>query len=106
MPPELFWKGDPQLAKAYWRANQLKIQKASEEMWLQGLYVYNALNASLSNVFKKKGREATPYMEEPIRLIPYTQEEKEQKAKQEREKTIAYFTNLAKKWGKTDSAKC
>lgn len=106
MPPELFWEGDPQLAKAYWRANQLKIQKASEEMWLQGLYVYNALNASLSNVFKKKGRKAAPYMEEPIRLIPYTQEEKEQKAKQEREKTIAYFTNLAQKWGKTDSAKC
>lgn len=106
MTPAQFWEDDPWLVRAYLRANDLRIQKTSEEMWLQGLYFREALNSSLSNIFKKKGHKSIPYMEEPIRLIPYTEEEKEERARREREKTIAYFKELEKKWSKKGSAKC
>lgn len=99
-----FWDGDPWLAAAYRESAQLRIQRKSEEMWLQGLYVCNAVSAALGNAFRKKGSPEVKYMEEPIRLIPYTEQEKEAIAERERKKTIEYFNKLAKKWNDVPSA--
>lgn len=95
-----YWEGDAGLPRAYYRANELRIQRRSEEMWLQGLYNYRAFSVVIGNVFKKKGAKAEKYLEEPIRLIPLTEEEKREKAKREREKVIAYFNGLQKKFEK------
>lgn len=95
-----FWDGDPWLAAAYRRANDLIRQRKSEEMWLMGLYAFNAVSTAVGNAFRKKGTRPQKYMEEPIRIIPYTEEEKAAIAERERQKTIDYFNNLAKKWEK------
>ena len=100
MTPEQFWEGDPWLTQAYYQADRLRVQRTSEEMWLQGLYFHQAVNASLANVFRKKGRKPETYLEEPLRLIPYTEEEQQRRAEQERQKAIAYFTKFEKQWGK------
>lgn len=72
-------------------------------MWLQGLYNFAAVSIAVGNVMRKKGTKARSYPEKPLRLIPYTEEEKAALAEQERQKAIAYFNNLQKKW---DRAKC
>ena len=69
-------------------------------MWLQGLYFYDALSVALKNALAKKGTRPAKYMEEPLRITPFTQEEKELQAEKERQKTIDYFSNLEKKWKK------
>ena len=92
-----FWDGDPYLAAAYHRANQMSIQRKSEEMWLQGMYIYNAVGVVVGNALKKKGSKRLEYLKEPVRLIPLTEEEKEEKAKAERQKVIDYFNNLQRK---------
>ena len=99
-----FWDGDPWLAAAYREAARLQNQRKSEEMWLQGLYVYNALSTALGNAFRKKGAKAEKYMQEPIRVVPYSEREREAIAERERQKTIEYFNKLAKKWNKEPSA--
>lgn len=62
---------------------------------MQGLYFHNALGVSLSNALSKKGTRPKKYMEEPFRLVPYTEEEKAAIAETERQKTIEYFNRLA-----------
>ncbi len=94
-----FWEEDPWLAAAYRQANLLNSQRRSEEMWLQGLYNYNAFAAIVGNALGRKGHKPLRYMEEPIRLTPMTEAEREARAEQERQRTIAYFNKLAKQWG-------
>ena len=69
-------------------------------MWLQGLYIFNGVSVAVGNAFRKKGTQPQKYLEEPIRLIPLTEEEEAIKAEEERQKTIEYFNRLAAKWGK------
>lgn len=99
-----FWDGDPWLAAAYRESARISNQRKSEEMWLQGLYFYNALSTALSNAFSKKGTRPAKYTEEPIRVVPYTEREREAIAERERQKAIEYFNRVAKKWGKVSSA--
>ena len=97
------------LAQDFYEAHLLKVQRASEEMWLQGLYTHAAVSIAVSNAFRRKGTSPQKYPEEPIRLIPYTEEEEKARRERERQKAIDYFTNLQKKWdrdAKCRSAKC
>ena len=98
MPAVEFWEGDPWLAEGYREAHALKRQRKSQEMWLQGLYIHDAVGVVVGNAFKKKGAAPYKYLEQPIRLLPLTEEERAAKAEEERQKTIAYFNRLAKQW--------
>ena len=81
MPADQFWEGDPWLAAAYREADALRNQRRSEEMWMQGLYIYNAVDTVIGNALFGKSLK---YLEEPIRLRPLTEEEQAAKAEEER----------------------
>ena len=94
-----YWDEDVWLVSAYKKAECLRNQKRSEEMWLQGLYNFNAFSVALSNLnFGKKKKKPNEYMKEPIRLLPLTKAEKRKKMEDEQAKVIDYFNKLAKKW--------
>lgn len=104
MPPEYFWDGDPWLVEAYFKAHKLQIEQKNEEMWLQGLYIFDALNVTATNVLQslsKKRRKAVTYMEKPIRLTPLSEEEQRQKEEIEKQKLIDYLNRFEKQWKKT-----
>ena len=94
MTPEQYWDGDPTLARAYRRAQELKLEQRNEYAWLQGMYIYEALGAvsPIFRSFAKRGTKAMPYVEAPY---PITKHEAEQdKTRQEKnvmEKGKAYF---------------
>lgn len=102
MTPEQYWNGDVWLARDYYEAHLLTVQRKSEEFWLQGLYNYAAVSIAVGNAFRKKGTSPKSYPQEPMRITPLSEEEQEAKAEQERQKLIEYLTNLEKKW----NAKC
>lgn len=62
-----YWNGDPQLAKYYRKSDKLKQQRMNEQLWLQGLYIYEAISdlAPILQAFAKKGTKARPYPEKP-----------------------------------------
>lgn len=72
MRAEDFWHGDPAWAKAYRKAEELRLDRVNREAWWQGMYIYEALcNASpLFRAFGKKGAKATPYPAEPYDIKP------------------------------------
>ena len=74
-----FWYGKPILAKYYREKHKLEIEQTNQQLWLQGLYIYDAFAVVLSNAFSKRKKK---YIEHPLDLFPPTEEE--QKAKAER----------------------
>lgn len=86
MTYEQYWDGDPHMAVAYRKAYRLRREAENESLWLQGLYVFDAFSAVLSNAFAKPGAKRQTYLERPIDLFPLTEQEKKLREAQEKEK--------------------
>ena len=65
-----FWNEDVELARFYREADRLRQERRNSEMWMQGLYVYEAVcDASpLFHDFVKHGTKPVPYREQPHEL--------------------------------------
>ena len=78
-----FWNQDVRLVEVYRKAAELRDKRRNQELWLQGMYIYEAL-CDASPLFRfsmKKGSiRPEPYVREPY---PIT--EAEVKAREERE---------------------
>lgn len=105
MTYDQFWHGDVWLAADYYRAHQLTVQRRSEEMWLQGLYNFTAASLAIGNSNRRKGTRPKEYPKKALRLIPYSDYEKQAMAEAERQRAVEYFESFQKKWNKK-SAKC
>ena len=94
MTPEQYWDGDPLLAKYYRQADEIKQQRRNQELWLQGMYIYEALCdvAPVLQAFAKKGTKPIPYADHPYSLTTKEREdEKKLQEKREREKARRYM---------------
>lgn len=69
------------LVKYYKEAYELKREQRNQELWLQGLYVYEAICdvSPILNPFAKKGTKPVPYMAEPYPLTSAAVKEKEER---------------------------
>lgn len=105
-----YWDSDPMLAKFYREAEELRMKRKNQELWLQGMYIYDAI-ARLSPIlrsFSKKGTKAEPYPSEPYPISQKDQEEIKEKKERENElngkrfmemymtKTNKYFNDKGK----------
>ena len=115
MPSEEFWRGDSTLVKAYQKAEELRKDRKNQELWWQGMYIYDALCAAspLFRAFGKKGAKAAPYAKEPYDIHPKKKAKKE-KASPEKQQMLkmksimqAFMMNTnksKKKEGTSDNA--
>ena len=88
MTYEQFWYQDPHLVRAYAKAEEMRIKRKNEELYLQGRYVYEAIGAfaEILPAFPKKGAKIHPYLEEPYPLTEaelLAREEQKNKEKME-----------------------
>ena len=81
-----FWNQDVTLVRVYLKAKELRDRQRNHELWLQGMYFYEAL-CDASPLFRftmKKGQiKPEPYVKEPY---PITQAELDAREEQERRK--------------------
>lgn len=91
---EQYWDGDPTLAKYYRKADELRRKRRNEELWLQGMYIYEALCdvSPVMNAFAKKGTKPHPYVDHPY-AISATERKDERilQEKKDREKAKRYM---------------
>lgn len=87
MTYEQFWDGDSILAVDYRKADEIRNDKLNQQLWLQGMYIYEALCdvAPILRAFPKKGTKPHKYPTEPYAI---TQKEQKQKSEQ-KEKLVA-----------------
>lgn len=84
-----YWNGDCVLTKYYREAYEIKLKQQNEAMWLQGLYIHDAVGVVVANALKKKGAKAAKYADSPYPVTPIEQREvkrKEEKQRYERNK--------------------
>lgn len=97
MTPEEFWKGDPYLTVVYRKAWDLRKEQINEQLWLQGAYVSEAINAVAHNLTKKRGQKPATYPQKPYNLTPQTEDRKQEKQQQAQKEAIDYFDSLKKR---------
>lgn len=100
MPYDLYWNGDCRLTECYRRAEEIKQRQRNQELWLQGMYIYEALCdvSPILQAFAKKGTKPTPYSSEPYAITAKQVQEKREKQEQLRfEKTKAKMAAWAAK---------
>ena len=87
MTYEQFWESDPTLVIYYRRAEEIKNERMNQELWLQGMYIYEALCdvAPIMNGMAKKGTKAHPYSEKPYPIS----EKQRKRDTEEKERQVA-----------------
>ena len=85
-----FWNQDVRLVEVYRKAAELRDKRRNQELWLQGMYIYEAL-CDASPLFRfsmKKGTvKPEPYVKEPYPITAgevKEREERDARAKEER----------------------
>jgi hypothetical protein len=108
MTPEQYWDGDATLARYYRKAEELRRKRKNEELWLQGMYIYEALCdvSPVLNAFAKKGTKPNPYSDHPYSITNKEREaEKERRVMREREKAKQYMLGKMAKLNKRFESK-
>ena len=111
MPYDEYWKESPYRTKFYREAHELKIKQNDEQMWVQGMYIYEALCevSPILHAFSKGGTKPLPYAQKPYLSSLKTKveedkekEEEEKKRQIENERLIAqiHFDNWARNTAK------
>ena len=107
MTYEQYWFGDPLMVRAFFKAEKLRQQRVNEEAWLQGIYFYRALDATVGNIMRKQGTTPSEYPKQPFNISDEEREEtraqREKREEQEEAYALAYMTNMVmagKNWKK------
>lgn len=83
MTYEQYWDGDSVIAKVYREKERLCMEKRNFELWLQGLYVYNAIcYSSPAFNFFSKNRKIEPYPDKPFPIFESKETEEEKKERE------------------------
>lgn len=101
MSYEEFWDQDVSLVVVYRKAAELRDRRRNQELWLQGMYIYEAL-CDASPLFRfsmKKGTvKPEPYAKEPYPITAAEiRERQERKAKEKEERLKAEFAAFAER---------
>lgn len=103
MTSDEFWNGEPWLVIGFRKAHRLRNEQKNQEMWMQGLYIYNAFGAALSSAFSKHSQQK--YIEKPIEIYPKLKSKQEEEDERKREQ-LAHILNAWKKgWEKNNNGK-
>ena len=80
-----FWNGDVEIAKYYIEANKIKKRTDNEKLWLQGMYIYDAIICA-SPTLGWSPKEPLPYPSTPYALDEDTEKEYNKIVDEKREK--------------------
>ena len=107
MTEEQFWDRDSTLAIPYRKAYRIRQEEINYSAWLQGLYIWKALQTApiFVNGFMPKGARVEPYFDKPIDFTP----EKKPKVsanEQKMQNAVNFMTQLAARFnGQIDRKK-
>ena len=101
MSTDEYWNQSPLFVKAYRKKHWLDIETRNQELWMQGLYIYNAFGTVMANAFGKKGAKREKYLEKPIEIVPKTGKELKAEQERERQKLIKMLNAWEKRWKST-----
>ena len=97
---EQFWDGECEIARHYRKAHELKRRQKNEELWLQGLYIYEALCDVAPVMHAFAGKDAKPIT---YSSLPYPITEKERIQRQAEEERKRFEAMKEKMYAKVSA---
>lgn len=93
MTAEQYWDGDASLPRYYRKAEEMRTERRNQELWLQGMYIYEALCcvAPLQHAFAKKGTKPHPYTNQPYPITSHERQRKEEDARKHNDDKAKQF---------------
>ena len=107
MSYDLFWRGEPSLVVAFRKAEEMRNDKLNQQLWLQGLYIYEALcdvSVVIPRVGKKKVKPV-PYPDKPYELKTESDKKQEQREKRKMEAMKAKMEAFASRFNRKFAGK-
>lgn len=98
MTADEYWSASPYLAEAYRKAHELRNEQINQQLWLQGLYIFNAVEVAVYNAFRKEGTRPKKYIDKPLDIGPKTEAQKEKEAEEERQKIVDQLNEWQRRW--------
>lgn len=99
MTPEQYWDHDCTLATAYRKADEIRLDRENQQLWMLGHYVYDAL-ICVSPTFRAfKPQRPRKYVESPYSITKKQEKERrEAEEKAKAEKVRAEFRARVEQW--------
>lgn len=94
MTLEQYWDGDPTDAVYFRKLNEMQQDRMNERLWLQGMYIYDAILRLAPALQAMGGSKPEPYPEKPYQIRPQTKEEQKDTEKQQMLNMQAYLERL------------
>lgn len=93
-----FWNESLDRLFYYWQKNQFEIERRNQELWLQGIYVQEAVAAVQDTKHKVK------YPDKPHRITALTEAEKEEEKKRKIDNLRDFLNSHKQNWDRTKGA--
>lgn len=90
-----FWNESLDRLFYYWQKNQFEIERRNQELWLQGIYVQEAVAAVQDTKHKVK------YPDKPHRITALTEAEKEKEKKRKIDNLRDFLNSHKQNWDRT-----
>ena len=85
MTLEQYWDGDPYDAVYFRKLNRITIDKLNEQLWLQGMYIYDAICRIAPALQPMSNAQPEPYPDKPYQMAnpnPSAEEKQEEEKAQ------------------------
>lgn len=102
MTYDQYWNEDSTMVTMYRKAHELRQEVENQKLWLQGLYIYEALCCVTPAMRVMKPQKPIPYRSEPISLTGKSSEKpkEEQRKENSDNKAKAYMEMFAMSFNK------
>jgi hypothetical protein len=91
-----FWNQDVALVRVYRKADELRRRRQNDALWMQGLYIRDALLSTVGNMFSGKNDTPIEYPKEPYPITADQVAEREEAERRKMEERMkADFMALA-----------
>jgi hypothetical protein len=87
-----FWNGDLDRLSVVWQAHQYAVEQRNQELWMQGVYIRDAVISVLDQKNRYK------YPEQPYRITELSEAEKEMEAKRKVETIREQLLEIKRRW--------
>ena len=98
VPEKEFWDGDYTRLKYYVRKHNYAVERRNQELWLQGLYFYEAMSVALAHAVDPKHSRNMQYSDKPHRITPLSEDEKELEKKKQVEEFRAALEAMGRRF--------
>ena len=95
-----FWNCSPKTYRFYREADRIQTEKRNTQMWLQGWYVFKAIETALHNqpAYTTKPVKPINYLQEPVRITPMSEAEQKAKEEEDTDKLVKQLSAIKKAW--------